>query len=104
MNEWRERGWGGTGAPHHDQSRPRVGARLAWVWPPQVAPQCFIGSSRPQIFQKNNIKLLGFFEKHYFRGNSRNLQFLKSRKMKSCKGGNLNQIITTKVLKYFNRQ
>src|SRR4051794_13720873 len=60
--------------------------------------------SAPNIPEKINIKFLGFFEKLYFRGNSRNLQFLESRKTKSCKGGNPNQIITTKILKYFNRQ
>jgi hypothetical protein len=55
VNEWRERGWGGRGAPHHDQARPRVGARLAWVWPPQVDPQCLFGTSRSQMFQKKLI-------------------------------------------------
>src|SRR3954471_20639845 len=52
VNEWRERGWGDRGDPHHAQAWPGLPPRLEWMCPPQVAPQYLFGTSRPQIFQK----------------------------------------------------
>jgi len=94
------------------QGRPTPSPGAAWgSGAPGMGVATSCGSPVPlwyfsasNIPEKIKIGFLEFFEKLNFCGISQNWQMLKSRKTKSLKGGNPNQILTTRVLKHSNEQ